>query len=87
MPPILRYLYDLTGKTLHLIMNRERCEGKTTVAIFWLEICNISTVSLRAVKFKIQTRYLANIRHTVYHRSPCGDIWLTVWIFVLEFCS
>ena len=64
MPPILRYIYDMTDKTLHLIVNRERGEGKTAVAIFWL---GISTVSLGVVKFKIQTRYLANISHTRYH--------------------
>jgi len=67
MPPILRYIYDMTDKTLHLIVNRERGEGKTAVAIFWLGLSNISTVSLGVFKFKIQTRYLANISHTRYH--------------------
>jgi len=34
------------GNTLYLVSNRERCEGKRAVAVFWLELCNISTVSL-----------------------------------------
>jgi len=67
MPPILQYLYDLTGKTLHLIGNRDRCEGKSPVVIFWLALCNISTVTLRVFKFEIQTRYLALTNHTPYH--------------------
>jgi len=41
--------------------------GKTTVAIIWLELCKISTVSLCVVMFKIQTRYLRGISHTPYH--------------------
>jgi len=63
-PPVL---YDLMGKTLHLIVNRERCEGKTVVVIFWLGLCNISTVTLRVVKFKIQTRYLPFTNQKPYH--------------------
>jgi len=46
MPPILENFYDLMGNTLYLVSNRARCEGKRAVAIFWLELCNISTVSL-----------------------------------------
>ena len=67
MPPILQYLYDLTVNTLYLIVNRERCEGKTAVVIFWLGLCNISTVTLRVVKFNIQTRYLTFKYRTPYH--------------------
>jgi len=63
-PPVL---YDLTGKTLHLIVNREICEGKTAVVIFWLALCNISTVTLHVFKFKIQTRYLPFTYNTPYH--------------------
>jgi hypothetical protein len=58
MPPNLHNLYDLMGNTLHLVSNREKCEGKTAVTIFWLEFCIINTVSLGVVKVKIQTRCL-----------------------------
>jgi hypothetical protein len=54
MPPIFQYLYDWMGKTLHLVVKRDRYEGKTAVAIFWLGLCSISTVSLGVVMFKIQ---------------------------------
>ena len=46
MPPILHNFYDLMCKTLYLVSNREGCEGKRAVTVSWLELCNISTVSL-----------------------------------------
>jgi len=67
LPPVLHNLYDLTGNTLHLVSERVRCEGKRSVAIFWLGLCNVSTVSLSVVMFKIQIRYLAFTNHTTYH--------------------
>jgi len=68
MPPILHNLYDLMGntRTLHLVSNRERCEGKAAVVIFWLGVCNICTVILGVVKVKIQTRYLSSTSHILY---------------------
>jgi hypothetical protein len=44
--PILHYLYDLEGKTLHPLVNRVILDWKTAVAIFWLGLCILSTVSL-----------------------------------------
>jgi hypothetical protein len=89
MPSILQYLYDLTGKTLHFIGNRERCERKTAVAIYWLGLCNISK-SLYVLSVSILNSVSGEHKpHTLplISLSPCGDIWLTVWISVLEFCS
>ena len=81
-PPILHNFYDLTGNTLRLVSNREKCEGKTAVAIFWLGPCNIITVSLDSnsvsAVHKLHALPLISL-------ALCGDIWLTVWIFVLEF--
>ena len=93
MPSILRNFYDLNS-TSHLALNSERCGGKTAVAIFWLELCNICrcTVSLGVVKVKIQTRYLSSTSHTPYGRyhlllteHGVVHVCLTVWNFVLEF--
>jgi hypothetical protein len=52
------------------------------VAIFWLELCNIIPVSL-------DSKSVSGVHkpHTLplIALALCGDIWLTVWISVLEF--
>ena len=82
MPPLLYIFYDLMGNTLHLVSSREICEEKTAVAIFWLEICNICTVSL-------DSKPVSGIHkpHTLplISLALCGDMWLKFWISVLEF--
>jgi hypothetical protein len=68
----------LDGKTLNLLSNRGRCEGKTAVSIFWLELYNIITVSLDSGFHKPHTLPLISL-------ALCGSIWLKIWISVLEF--
>jgi len=74
-------LYELMGNTLHLVSNRVRCEGKRAMAIFWLEIFNRNTASL-------DSKPVSAVHKP--HKLPlislalCGNIWLTVWVSVLE---
>jgi len=81
-PSVLHNSYDLMGNTLHLVSNRERCDGKAAVGILWLGICNIITGSL-------DSKPVSGVHKP--HALPlislalCGDIWLTVCICVLEF--
>jgi hypothetical protein len=82
IPSVLPNSYDLMGNTLRLVSNKERCERKIAVAIFWLGLCNISTVSL-------DSKSVSGVHkpHTLplLSLALCGDIWLTIWISVLEF--
>ena len=77
-------LHNLMCNTLYIVPNRESCEGKTAVAIFWLELCNISAVSLDSklvsAVHKPHTLPLTSL-------ALCGDMWLTVWISDLEFVN
>jgi len=80
--PILHNCFDMMVNTLHLMSKREKCEGKRAVAIFWQELCKIITFSLDSKSVscvhKPHTLPLISI-------ALCGDMWLTVWISVLEF--
>ena len=72
----------MMDNTLHLVSNRERCEGKRAVAIFWLGLCSIITTSLDSKPVSAVQK-----PHTLplISLALCGDICLTVWISVLEF--
>ena len=71
----------MMDNTLHLVSNRERCEGKRAVAIFWLGLCSIITTSLDSKPVSaVQKPHTLPLISLVL----CGYIWLTVCVSVLE---